>query len=125
MKRICTFLPVKKKEEISSLCYMYYGELQEIEKLNLKRTKEICCDWQVRKADFNSDIHLQTFGVSVYSHMAEVPGRVLPAPKLQYGGQVSAACPLVQASRMKLKLLKTSVFQKPPSATAAATPATF
>jgi hypothetical protein len=43
---------------------------------------------QVRKADFNSDPYLQTFGVSVASHMTDVQGRVLPAPRLQYGGRV-------------------------------------
>ena len=43
---------------------------------------------QVHKANFNSDRFLQTFGISISSHMAEIQGRVLPAPKLQYGGRV-------------------------------------
>lgn len=43
---------------------------------------------QVRRADFNNDQFLQTFGVSVSNQMTEVQGRVLPAPKLQYGGRV-------------------------------------
>lgn len=42
----------------------------------------------MRKADFNNDPYLQTFGISVNSQMTEVQGRVLPAPKLQYGGRV-------------------------------------
>ncbi len=44
----------------------------------------------VRKADFNNDRYLQTFGISIQNQMTEVQGRVLPAPKLQYGGRVSA-----------------------------------
>ena len=43
----------------------------------------------IRRADFNADSLLQTFGVSVSNQMTEVQGRVLPAPKLQYGGRVS------------------------------------
>ncbi len=45
----------------------------------------------VRKADFNNDRYLQTFGISIQNQMTEVQGRVLPAPKLQYGGRVSTA----------------------------------
>jgi eukaryotic translation initiation factor 2C len=44
----------------------------------------------VTKADFNNDPYLQTFGISVSSQMCEVQGRVLPAPKLQYGGRTKA-----------------------------------
>jgi eukaryotic translation initiation factor 2C len=44
----------------------------------------------VRKADFNNDPYLQTFGISVSNQMTEVQGRVLPAPKLQYGGRTKA-----------------------------------
>ena len=43
----------------------------------------------MRKADFNNDRYLQTFGISIQNQMTEVQGRVLPAPKLQYGGRVS------------------------------------
>jgi len=40
----------------------------------------------VKRADFNNDSYLQEFGLSVSSSMMEVHGRVLPPPKLQYGG---------------------------------------
>ena len=43
---------------------------------------------QVQKADFNNDPYLQTFGIMVSYDMTEVKGRILPAPKLQYGGKV-------------------------------------
>ena len=46
----------------------------------------------VRRADFNNDQFLQTFGISVSNQMTEVQGRVLPAPKLQYGGRVAIPC---------------------------------
>ncbi|CAK9293816.1 unnamed protein product [Gordionus sp. m RMFG-2023] len=39
------------------------------------------------KADFNNDIFIQDFGVSVVNQMTEVRGRVLPPPKIQYGGR--------------------------------------
>uniref|UniRef100_A0A1I8HD05 Protein argonaute-2 n=1 Tax=Macrostomum lignano TaxID=282301 RepID=A0A1I8HD05_9PLAT len=44
----------------------------------------------VRKANFNHDSHLQTFGIQVQPRMAEVGGRVLPAPRIQYGGRSRA-----------------------------------
>lgn len=43
---------------------------------------------QVSKADFNNDPYLKTFGINVQNDMIELQGRVLPAPKLQYGGRV-------------------------------------
>jgi len=46
--------------------------------------------FQVHKANFNADPFLKTFGISVSNTMTEVQGRILPAPKLQYGGRVSA-----------------------------------
>ncbi|CAH1772409.1 unnamed protein product [Owenia fusiformis] len=52
------------------------------------REKEI--NSLVRKADFNSDPHLQLFGVSVSNRMVEVQGRVIPPPKLLYGGRTKA-----------------------------------
>lgn len=42
----------------------------------------------VRKADYNNDPYLQTFGIQVAPQMVELTGRVLPPPKLQYGGRV-------------------------------------
>ena len=43
---------------------------------------------QVAKADFNNDPFLRTFDISVDTRMMEVKGRVLPVPKLLYGGRV-------------------------------------
>ncbi|KAK2174077.1 hypothetical protein NP493_830g00028 [Ridgeia piscesae] len=44
----------------------------------------------VRRADFNNDHYLQTFGINVSNQMTEVQGRVLSAPKIQYGGRTKA-----------------------------------
>ncbi|KPM09009.1 argonaute 2-like protein [Sarcoptes scabiei] len=41
----------------------------------------------VRKADFNNDQYVKEFGLSISNSMMEVRGRVLPPPKLQYGGR--------------------------------------
>ncbi|KAL3320560.1 argonaute 1 [Cichlidogyrus casuarinus] len=41
----------------------------------------------VKKANFNSDQHLQAFHISVNPKMARIPGRVIQAPKIQYGGR--------------------------------------
>ena len=43
---------------------------------------------QVSKADFNNDPYLRTFDIHVDTQMTEVKGRVLPVPRLQYGGRV-------------------------------------
>ena len=43
----------------------------------------------VRRADFNNDAYVQEFGLTISNHMMEVRGRVLPPPKLQYGGRPS------------------------------------
>lgn len=45
---------------------------------------------QVRRANFNADPHLQMFGINVNPRMAEIQGRVIPAPKIQYGGRTKA-----------------------------------
>lgn len=45
--------------------------------------------FQVKKADFNNDQYVQDFGISINDKMVELEGRVLQAPKLQYGGKVS------------------------------------
>ncbi|XP_064651871.1 protein argonaute-2-like isoform X5 [Lineus longissimus] len=45
----------------------------------------------VRKAQFNDDPFLQTFGLQVNQWMTEVQGRVLPPPRLQYGGRQQKA----------------------------------
>ena len=41
----------------------------------------------VRKADFNNDAYVQEFGLNISHSLMEVRGRVLPPPKLQYGGR--------------------------------------
>lgn len=41
----------------------------------------------VRRADFNNDAYVQEFGLAISNNMMEVRGRVLPPPKLQYGGR--------------------------------------
>jgi len=41
----------------------------------------------VRKADFNNDSYVQEFGLNISHSLMEVRGRVLPPPKLQYGGR--------------------------------------
>ena len=43
---------------------------------------------QVASAKFNADPYVQDFGISVDQKMVMVTGRVLPPPKLQYGGKV-------------------------------------
>ncbi|OON18282.1 piwi domain protein, partial [Opisthorchis viverrini] len=44
----------------------------------------------VKRANFNADPHLQMFGINVNTRMAEIQGRVIPAPKIQYGGRTKA-----------------------------------
>lgn len=41
----------------------------------------------IRKADFNNDPYVQEFGLNISHQLMEVRGRVLPPPKLQYGGR--------------------------------------
>uniref|UniRef100_A0A6A7FRX8 Protein argonaute-1 n=1 Tax=Hirondellea gigas TaxID=1518452 RepID=A0A6A7FRX8_9CRUS len=41
----------------------------------------------VRKADFNNDPYMKEFGLTISTAMMEVRGRVLPPPRLQYGGR--------------------------------------
>ena len=47
---------------------------------------------QMAQANFNSDPYVQDFGISVDQKMVTVTGRVLPPPRLQYGGKVGSAC---------------------------------
>ncbi|XP_029634731.1 protein argonaute-2-like [Octopus sinensis] len=44
----------------------------------------------VSKANFSEDPYLQQFGVQVNPKMVEVEGRVIDAPKIQYGGRTKA-----------------------------------
>lgn len=55
---------------------------------NTNREREI--NNLVRRADFNNDAYVQEFGLTISNSMMEVRGRVLPPPKLQYGGRVSS-----------------------------------
>jgi eukaryotic translation initiation factor 2C len=41
----------------------------------------------VKRADFNNDPYVQEFGLTISKDLMEVRGRVLPPPKLQYGGR--------------------------------------
>ncbi|CAF3258215.1 unnamed protein product, partial [Rotaria sp. Silwood2] len=41
----------------------------------------------VRKAEFNNDVYVTHFGINILTNMTEVTGRVLTAPKIQYGGR--------------------------------------
>ena len=41
----------------------------------------------IRKADFNNDQYVQEFGLNISHNLMEVRGRVLPPPRLQYGGR--------------------------------------
>ncbi|VDL33706.1 unnamed protein product [Hymenolepis diminuta] len=39
---------------------------------------------------YESDPHLREFGISVIPRMVDIQGRVIPAPKIQYGGRTKA-----------------------------------
>ena len=43
----------------------------------------------IRKADFNNDPYVKEFGLNISHNLMEVRGRVLPPPKIQYGGECS------------------------------------
>ena len=43
----------------------------------------------IRKADFNNDPYVKEFGLNISHNLMEVRGRVLPPPKIQYGGEFS------------------------------------
>ncbi|NP_001295590.1 protein argonaute-2 [Strongylocentrotus purpuratus] len=43
----------------------------------------------VHKANFNNDRYVRQFGLSISNDMVTIEGRVLPAPKIQYGGKMS------------------------------------
>lgn len=45
---------------------------------------------QVRSANYAADPFVQEFQFRLCDEMAQVTGRVLPAPMLQYGGRVSS-----------------------------------
>lgn len=44
----------------------------------------------MRSANYDADPFVQEFQFRVRDEMAQVTGRVLPAPMLQYGGRVSS-----------------------------------
>ncbi|XP_078662873.1 protein argonaute-2-like isoform X3 [Branchiostoma floridae x Branchiostoma belcheri] len=43
----------------------------------------------MQKANFNSDPYVRDFGINISTDMAEIEGRVLDPPMLQYGGRVN------------------------------------
>ncbi|XP_072175930.1 protein argonaute-2-like [Diadema setosum] len=43
----------------------------------------------VQKANFNNDQYVRQFGLSISNEMVTIEGRVLPAPKIQYGGKLN------------------------------------
>ncbi|PIK49325.1 eukaryotic translation initiation factor 2c [Apostichopus japonicus] len=47
----------------------------------------------VKKAQFNSDRFVQEFGLAISTDMVQIEGRVLPVPKIQYGGKVIKQVP--------------------------------
>jgi eukaryotic translation initiation factor 2C len=49
------------------------------------REREICN--LIKKANFNNDPYVQEFGIQVSNRLMEIQGRILPPPKLQYGGR--------------------------------------
>ena len=78
-----------------SLSILYNGDwvhinfaslLQQTARSAPDREKEI--NMLVREVNFNADPYLQAFGITVSNQMADVQGRILPVPKLQYGGRV-------------------------------------
>ena len=50
----------------------------------------------VNKADFNNDPYVKEFDLQISPTMMEVKGRVLPAPRLQYGGRTKQQATPVQ-----------------------------
>jgi eukaryotic translation initiation factor 2C len=50
----------------------------------------------VTKADFNNDPYVKEFDLQISQTMMEVKGRVLPAPRLQYGGRTKQQAVPVQ-----------------------------
>lgn len=50
----------------------------------------------VNKADFNNDPYVREFDLQISQTMMEVKGRVLPAPRLQYGGRTKQQAVPVQ-----------------------------
>ncbi|UYV68163.1 AGO1 [Cordylochernes scorpioides] len=71
-----TYLPLE-------VCNIVAGQ-RCIKKLSDMQTSTMI---KVRRADFNNDPYVQEFGLSISNSMMEVRGRILPAPKLQYGGR--------------------------------------
>lgn len=43
----------------------------------------------VQKARFHDDSYVRDFGIAINNQMTDVKGRVLSAPKIQYGGRVN------------------------------------
>lgn len=84
-----------RQEEISRLVSCRDSSLGGFQQIQVYKTVHV---WdmvhnrhspQMKNANFNLDPYIQEFGIKVKDDMAEVTGRVLPAPILQYGGRVS------------------------------------
>lgn len=86
-----------RQEEISRL--VSHAATRGMESLQIKHNEEyhflrkyrgtcVLYSPQMKNANFNLDPYIQEFGIKVKDDMAEVTGRVLPAPILQYGGRV-------------------------------------
>ncbi|KAI5630652.1 piwi domain-containing protein [Phthorimaea operculella] len=78
--------PKRRKEQIEPSGMTYSDE--HYSKLQLEEEREI--NNLVRRANFNTDLYVKEFGLTISNNMMEVRGRVLPPPKLQYGGRVSS-----------------------------------
>ncbi|RCN47663.1 piwi domain protein [Ancylostoma caninum] len=70
------------------LKYPHLPCLQATARSAPEREREIAS--LVRKAEFSADPFAHEFGIAINSAMTEVKGRVLSAPKLQYGGRNKA-----------------------------------
>eukprot|EP00102_Acyrthosiphon_pisum_P021378 XP_016658588.1 PREDICTED: protein argonaute-2-like [Acyrthosiphon pisum] len=59
----------------------------------------------VRQADFKNNPYVKEFGLTVSDSMIELRGRVLPPPKLQYGGQTLPNQKILNAQQTKQQTL--------------------
>lgn len=104
---------------VYSLQYVFYS-IKKLKRLwyslmhffeNLKATARSAPDREreiaelVRAAGFNNDPYVQEFGIQVIDEMTEVKGRVLPAPRIQYGG-LNQPTVQVQVKDKNIKLKK-------------------
>ena len=67
----------------------------------------------MRKAEFNNDVYITHFGINILTNMTEVMGRVLTAPKIQYGGRVSRTSSLLVSRANRCVSLQTKIIVTP------------